>query len=88
MAIITIPAEARQIKDRTEIKQFLAQYNIEYDIWPLEDRVDPAAPADDILAAYKPEICCENWIPQEFRRNTRIPGRQPPIDGRSVRSEA
>ena len=56
MAIITIPAEARQIKDRTEIKQFLAQYNIEYDIWPLEDRVDPAAPADDILAAYKPEI--------------------------------
>ena len=37
MAIITIPAEARQLKDSNEIKQFLSQYNIEYDIWPLED---------------------------------------------------
>ena len=56
MAIVTIPAEMRQIKEATEIKQFLADYNIDYDIWPLEDRVNPAAPADDILAAYKPEI--------------------------------
>ncbi|HAU48449.1 MAG: acireductone dioxygenase [Planctomycetes bacterium] len=56
MAIITIPAEARQIQDCTEIKEFLAQYNIEYDVWPLEDRVNPAAPAEDILSAYKPEI--------------------------------
>ena len=56
MAIVTIPAEMRQIKDTTEIKRFLADYGIEYDIWPLEDRVNPAAPADDILSAYKPEI--------------------------------
>ena len=56
MAIITIPAEARQIQDYTEIQQFLAQYNIEYEVWPLEDRVNPAAPAEDILSAYKPEI--------------------------------
>ena len=56
MAIVTIPAEMRQIKDKTEIKRFLADYDIEYDIWPLEDRVNPAGPAEDILAAYKPEI--------------------------------
>ena len=56
MAIITIPAEARQIQDCTDIQQFLAQYNIEYDVWPLEDRVNPAAPAEDILSAYKSEI--------------------------------
>ena len=52
MAIVTIPAEARQIKETADIKQFLADYGIEYDIWPLEDRVNPAAPAEDILAAY------------------------------------
>jgi cupin superfamily acireductone dioxygenase involved in methionine salvage len=64
MAIVTIPAEARQIKETTEIKHFLADYSIEYDIWPLEDRVNPAAPAEDILAAYKPEID----VPQGARR--------------------
>ena len=36
MAIVTIPAEMRQIKEATEIKQFLADYNIDYDIWPLK----------------------------------------------------
>ena len=51
MAIITIPAEARQIKNSTEIKQFLAQFSIEYDMWPLEDRVNPAAPPEHILSA-------------------------------------
>jgi len=56
MAIVTIPAEVRQIKDVLEIKTFLGICNIEYDIWPLEDRVDPAAPAEDILTAYTPEI--------------------------------
>ena len=56
MAIVTIPAEARQIKDVLEIQKFLAGHNIEYDIWPLEDRVNPEAPAEDILTAYKPEI--------------------------------
>ena len=29
MAIVTIPAEMRQIKEATGIKQFLADYNIE-----------------------------------------------------------
>ena len=56
MAIVTIPAEIRQIKDVLDIKTFLGTYNIEYDIWPLEDRVDPAAPAENILTAYTPEI--------------------------------
>ena len=32
MAIVTIPAEVRQIKDVLEIKTFLGICNIEYDI--------------------------------------------------------
>jgi len=56
MAIVTVPAEARRITDAAEITSFLAANGIHYERWPLEDRVDPAAPADVILAAYAPEI--------------------------------
>ena len=56
MAIVTVPAERRRITDAAEITAFLADHGIHYETWPLEDRVDPAAPADEILAAYAPEI--------------------------------
>lgn len=56
MAIVTVPAEARRITDPTEIKNFLADHGLHSEVWPLEDRVDPAAPAAQILAAYAPEI--------------------------------
>jgi 1,2-dihydroxy-3-keto-5-methylthiopentene dioxygenase len=56
MAIVTVPAESRRITDPAEITTFLAAHGIHYDTWPLEDRVDPAAPAEAILAAYAPEI--------------------------------
>ena len=56
MAIVTVPAESRRITDPAEIKAFLADHGLDYDVWPLADRVDPAAPAEQILAAYAPEI--------------------------------
>ena len=56
MAIVTIPAQSQRITDPEKIKHFLADNGIEYDTWPLEDRVDPAAPADEILTAYQSEI--------------------------------
>jgi len=56
MAIVTVPEQARRITDAAEIKAFLADNGIAYDVWPLADRVDPAAPAERILAAYGPEI--------------------------------
>jgi 1,2-dihydroxy-3-keto-5-methylthiopentene dioxygenase len=56
MAIVTVPAEARRITDPAEIERFLADHGLHYEVWPLEDRVDPAAPAAEILAAYDPEI--------------------------------
>ena len=56
MAIVTVPADARRISDPVEIKAFLKANGLRYEVWPLEDRVDPAAPAEAILAAYAPEI--------------------------------
>ena len=56
MAIVTVPATAQRITDSAEIEAFLARFNIHYEQWPLEDRVDPTGAADDILTAYSPEI--------------------------------
>ena len=56
MAIVTIPSLGRRITEIPEITQFLASQGLHYEIWPLEDRVDPSAPAEAILAAYSPEI--------------------------------
>ena len=56
MAIVTVPTEARQITDPAAIKQFLTDHGLDFEIWPLADRVNPAAPAAEILAAYAPEI--------------------------------
>lgn len=46
MAIVTVPMEARRIDDPKEIKTFLADKGIHYEQWPLEDRVNPDAPAE------------------------------------------
>jgi 1,2-dihydroxy-3-keto-5-methylthiopentene dioxygenase len=56
MAIVTVPAQARRITGFDDVKTFLAGFGIDHQIWPLEDRVDPGAPAEEILAAYAPEI--------------------------------
>jgi len=56
MAIVTVPATQRKITEPAEIGDFLRDHGIDYGVWPLADRVDPAAPAADILAAYAPEI--------------------------------
>ncbi|MFM7206406.1 MAG: 1,2-dihydroxy-3-keto-5-methylthiopentene dioxygenase [Planctomycetaceae bacterium] len=56
MAIVSVPVENRRITEPAEIASFLAAHGIQFDRWPLEDRVDPAAPAETILAAYAPEI--------------------------------
>jgi 1,2-dihydroxy-3-keto-5-methylthiopentene dioxygenase len=56
MAIVTLSAEKRKIEDPEQIRKFLAPFGIWYERWPLEDRVNPDASSDDILAAYAPEI--------------------------------
>jgi len=56
MACIIIADENRRIEEIDDIRAFLAKVNIRYERWPLEERVDPNAPAEQILAAYAPEI--------------------------------
>ncbi len=56
MAIITIPTEHRTIEGVAEIRNFLAPHGIWFECWPLEERVDPNAPPEQILSAYDGEI--------------------------------
>jgi 1,2-dihydroxy-3-keto-5-methylthiopentene dioxygenase len=56
MAYIIIPDEKRRLDDPKEISAYLAPFGIYHERWPLEDRVNPEAPPEEILAAYKPEI--------------------------------
>ena len=56
MAAVIIPDEKRSLTNSDEIRTFLAPHNIKYERWPLEERVNPDADQDAILAAYAPEI--------------------------------
>jgi 1,2-dihydroxy-3-keto-5-methylthiopentene dioxygenase len=56
MALISIPEEKRTINDTAAIRDYLAPHGIWYERWPLEERVDPNAPSEEILKAYDPEI--------------------------------
>lgn len=56
MAIISIPSEKRTIEDVEAIRSYLAPHGIWFERWPLEERVDPNAPPEEILKAYDPEI--------------------------------
>jgi 1,2-dihydroxy-3-keto-5-methylthiopentene dioxygenase len=56
MAVILVPDEDRRVEGPAEVAAFLAPHGIRYERWPLEERVDPGAPADAVLAAYAPEV--------------------------------
>lgn len=56
MAVVTVPSQSRRIEGEAEVAAFLKPYGIRYERWPLEDRCDPDASNEDILAAYSPEI--------------------------------
>lgn len=56
MAVVTVPAQSRRIEGEDAVASFLMPYGIRYERWPLEDRCDPDASSEDILAAYQPEI--------------------------------
>lgn len=56
MASIRIPAEDRVLQDVSEIRSFLLPFGIHYDRWSIEGRIDRDASAEEILAAYEPEV--------------------------------
>ena len=56
MASVRIPAEKRALTDQGEVTRYLAKLGIDYERWPGAQRVPQTASADEVLAAYAPEI--------------------------------
>ncbi|MFO0815962.1 MAG: cupin domain-containing protein [Gemmatales bacterium] len=56
MAVVTVPTHSKRIEGEGDVADFLRPYGIRYERWPLEDRCNPDASNDEILAAYAPEI--------------------------------
>src|SRR5262249_8720393 len=56
MAVVLIPDEHRRLDKDSAIREYLAPFGITHQRWPLEERVDPDAAPEAILAAYEPEI--------------------------------
>jgi len=56
MASVQIPDENREIKDSTEIADFLKPFGIVYEQWDVAGRIGPEASNEEILEAYSPEI--------------------------------
>jgi 1,2-dihydroxy-3-keto-5-methylthiopentene dioxygenase len=56
MAILRIPDERRSVTDAAEITGYLASMGIDYERWESNAPVSPSASAEEILAAYAPQI--------------------------------
>jgi 1,2-dihydroxy-3-keto-5-methylthiopentene dioxygenase len=56
MALVTIPDEKRTLTDQAEITSYLADLGIDYERWEPKTPVASTASADEILAAYAPQI--------------------------------
>ena len=56
MATVKIPDEKRTLTDQAEVTRYLATLGIDYERWPGAQRVPAGASADEVLAAYAPEI--------------------------------
>jgi 1,2-dihydroxy-3-keto-5-methylthiopentene dioxygenase len=56
MAIVTITEDNRKLTDPKEISRYLFSINIDYERWKPAVDVATDAPAEQILAAYEPEI--------------------------------
>ncbi len=56
MAIVTISEEGRTLRDFDAVSDFLAGLGIQYERWEASRPVAPDAAAEEILAAYAPEI--------------------------------
>lgn len=56
MALVRIPDENRSIAQASEIASYLATVGIDYERWETSVPVPESAPAEEILAAYAPQI--------------------------------
>lgn len=56
MALVRIPDQNRSLHSPGEIKDFLATVGIDYERWEASTPITPNATAEDVLAAYAPQI--------------------------------
>ena len=56
MAILSIPDQAIQLFDSSEIKAFLQQYHVFFDQWSCTVTFDDTASQDEILEAYAKDL--------------------------------
>ena len=56
MALLTICDQNRTLSEEQEVRDYLLRLGIEYERWPTGERVPPDDSAENILAAYAPEI--------------------------------
>jgi 1,2-dihydroxy-3-keto-5-methylthiopentene dioxygenase len=56
MATVRIPDENRNLTEQHDVTDYLAKLGIDYERWPVSERVPEDASADEVLAAYRPEI--------------------------------
>jgi 1,2-dihydroxy-3-keto-5-methylthiopentene dioxygenase len=56
MATVRIPDENRSLTEQGEVARYLATLGIDYERWPVAERVPENAAAEEVLAAYAPEI--------------------------------
>jgi 1,2-dihydroxy-3-keto-5-methylthiopentene dioxygenase len=56
MASVRIPDQERTLTDQAEVTSYLATLGIDYERWPAAERVPEQASAEEVLAAYAPEI--------------------------------
>lgn len=56
MASLSIPSTGERFDDAAEINAHLGPLGIRYERWDVDGRVGPDASAEEILAAYEPEI--------------------------------
>jgi 1,2-dihydroxy-3-keto-5-methylthiopentene dioxygenase len=56
MATVRIPDENRTLTEQKEVAEYLGRLGIDYERWPVSDRLPEGASVDDVLSAYAPEI--------------------------------
>lgn len=56
MAVLRIPEEEREIKSYDEIRSYLENIGIEYEIWSAESNPGPDASSEEILKAFSKQI--------------------------------
>lgn len=56
MAVVTVPDKNLTLTDADEIEKYLASIGIDYEHWENVRNISPDASAEEILAAYAPEI--------------------------------